>query len=231
MAGVGERRASCCTGDAGSSSGRRRSGTGSSVPLSSVGVAHDAFQFSGSARATTRSNRSDYLAAMAALCSRVGCDGHAAAVFGFDGRAALVWLDPLDRPRRGRGHARAAHADTLTPIRGWTLQDRRAGRPRLWADRPTVTDAPPRPPPAAPAHGRDTGAEPPRPARVSAHRSHCRSRPRSPSSAGPARTEPRFVATADPSNLDELLDARSPLLARAVRRRGLRARTAAADEQ
>jgi hypothetical protein len=34
-------------------------------------------------------------------------------------------------------------------------------------------------------------------------------------SAAPARAEPRYVATADPSNLDELLDARSPLLARA----------------
>ena len=32
-------------------------------------------------------------------------------------------------------------------------------------------------------------------------------------SAAPA--EPRYLATADPSNLDELLDARSPLLARA----------------
>ena len=76
---------------------------------------------------------------MTALCSRVDCGEPAVAVFGFDAAAALVWLDPFDGRAKGAGMLCAAHADTLTPLRGWTLQDRRVRAPRLWADRPRVT--------------------------------------------------------------------------------------------
>ena len=147
-------------------------------------------------------------------CSRVGCGGHAVASFCFDGRAALVWLDPLDPERGvGAGVLCARHADTLTPPRGWHLQDRRTRTPSLWVDRPTVTDTPlpPRPTIVAPERNLEPDVVPARvlvphtdplpfPAEVAV-------------SAAPA--EPRYLATADPSNLDELLDARSPLLARA----------------
>jgi hypothetical protein len=79
---------------------------------------------------------------MAALCSRVDCSEPAVAVFGFDAAAALVWLDPYEGRVRGAGMLCARHADTITPLRGWTLVDRRARAPRLWAERPRV--APPR---------------------------------------------------------------------------------------
>ncbi len=70
-------------------------------------------------------------------CSRVGCNGDAVVSYCFDGRAALVWLDALD-PARGLGAGILCrrHADTLTPPRGWHLQDRRPPAPRLWDDRP-----------------------------------------------------------------------------------------------
>jgi hypothetical protein len=75
---------------------------------------------------------------MAALCSRVDCREPAVAVFGFDAAAALVWLDPYEGRIRGAGMLCAHHADTITPLRGWTLVDRRARAPRLWAERPRV---------------------------------------------------------------------------------------------
>jgi hypothetical protein len=81
---------------------------------------------------------------MGTRCSRVGCNADAVASYCFDGRAALVWLDPLD-PARGLGAGVLCrrHADTLTPPRGWHLQDRRPPAPRLWDDRPAAVPAPP----------------------------------------------------------------------------------------
>jgi hypothetical protein len=82
---------------------------------------------------------------MPASCSRVDCNEPAVAVFGFDAAAALVWLDPYEGRVRGAGLLCARHADTITPLRGWTLVDRRARAPRLWAERPrVVTPARPR---------------------------------------------------------------------------------------
>jgi hypothetical protein len=166
---------------------------------------------------------------MGMRCSRVGCGGHAVASFCFDGRAALVWLDPLDPDRGvGAGVLCARHADTLTPPRGWHLQDRRTRTPSLWVDRPTVTDTslpatrltatplpatplPAHPAVVAPERNPDAAA-----ARVVAPHTDPLPFPTEVTvSTAPARPEPRYVATADPSNLDELLDARSPLLARA----------------
>jgi hypothetical protein len=82
---------------------------------------------------------------MPASCSRVDCNEPAVAVFGFDAAAALVWLDPYEGRVRGAGMLCARHADTITPLRGWTLVDRRARAPRLWAERPRI---------AAPARAR-----------------------------------------------------------------------------
>ena len=149
-----------------------------------------------------------------AVLARVGCGGHAVASFCFDGRAALVWLDPLEPDRGvGAGVLCARHADTLTPPRGWHLQDRRTRTPSLWVDRPTVTDTPlpPRPTVVAPPRIPEPDVAP---ARVLAPPTDPLPFPTEiAASAAPA--EPRHLATADPSNLDELLDARSPLLARA----------------
>ena len=125
-----------------------------------------------------------------------------------------MWLDPLEPDRGvGAGVLCARHADTLTPPRGWHLQDRRTRTPSLWVDRPTVTDTPlpPRPTVVAPPRIPEPDVAP---ARVLAPPTDPLPFPTEiAASAAPA--EPRHLATADPSNLDELLDARSPLLARA----------------
>jgi hypothetical protein len=147
---------------------------------------------------------------MGMRCSRVGCSGNAVASFCFDGRAALVWLDPLDPERGvGAGVLCARHADTLTPPRGWHLQDRRTRNPRLWVDRPAAGTSIPAPKEhavAAPATNGDAIA-----ARAAAP----------PADPLPFETatrrdpEPRYPTATEPANVDDLLDARSPMLARA----------------
>jgi hypothetical protein len=113
------------------------------------------------------------------------------ACFCFDGRAALVWLDPLDPDHGvGAGVLCARHADALTPPRGWHLQDRRVRTPRLWDDRP-MAPKPPREPRVAVAR-LETEEEAPPPLPFD----------EAPPDACPAAVTP-------------LLDARTPLLARA----------------
>jgi Protein of unknown function (DUF3499) len=128
-------------------------------------------------------------------CSRVGCGGNAVASFCFDGRAALVWLDPLDPDHGvGAGVLCARHADALTPPRGWHLQDRRVPTPRLWDDRPPLPEPvrQPRAVAAVAAAHVDTDVETPPPLPFD-------------------ETQPE----ARPTPLATLLDARTPLLARA----------------
>lgn len=137
---------------------------------------------------------------MLALCSRVDCGEAAVAVFGFHAAAALVWLDPYDGHTKGAGMLCAAHADTFTPLRGWTLQDRRVRAPRLWAERPRVTT------PARAATRR-----PRRP-------SHHQPEPTDPlpfDPRGEPAARPAAETTLDVSEFDRLLDARTPLLTRA----------------
>src|SRR5262249_1724701 len=119
--------------------------------------------------------------------------------FCFDGRAALVWLDPLDPARgTGAGVLCAHHADTLTPPRGWHLQDRRVASPRLWDDRPHPAPAPPRPRPQRAGRPALAGA-------VALHANEPRA------DTLPLEREP----LPSPTPVAELLDARTPLLARA----------------
>ena len=68
-------------------------------------------------------------------CSRLGCSEPAVAVFAFDARESLVWLDPISTPGRGAGVLCGTHADRLSPPRGWNLLDRRAAASRLWTGR------------------------------------------------------------------------------------------------
>ena len=68
-------------------------------------------------------------------CSRLGCSEPAVAVFAFDARECLVWLDPISTPGRGAGVLCGTHADRLSPPRGWNLLDRRAAESRLWTGR------------------------------------------------------------------------------------------------
>jgi hypothetical protein len=137
-------------------------------------------------------------------CARVGCNAPAVASFSFEASTCLVWLDLVSESTPGAGLLCTLHADRLTPPRGWNLQDRRSPTPRLWADRP-LTPAPPR---AA------------RPERTP------RSRPRAapaalPFAASRDDVDPKAAenATGWPprprADIDRVLDARSPLLARA----------------
>jgi hypothetical protein len=78
----------------------------------------------------------------APICSRLGCDELAVAVFGFDARECLVWLDPLGPGGRGAGLLCGAHADRMSPPRGWNLLDRRSAEARLWIGRAAPAAAP-----------------------------------------------------------------------------------------
>ena len=64
------------------------------------------------------------------LCARFGCNAPATATFTFDAATRTVWLDtPLDGNARV-GELCTRHAASLTPPRGWQLDDRRPGRAR-----------------------------------------------------------------------------------------------------
>jgi Protein of unknown function (DUF3499) len=145
---------------------------------------------------------------MTVSCSRIGCDEPAVAVFGFDAMATLVWLDPLDARTVGAGMLCKSHADSLTPIRGWTLRDRRARAPRLWVDRP----APPvvatsRAPRAARAH---PDAPPP-----TAPLPFAETSPRTGAPATSTVASDDDARDAHDTELEQMLSARTPLLRRA----------------
>ncbi|MEX2100712.1 MAG: hypothetical protein WEB19_04785 [Acidimicrobiia bacterium] len=150
---------------------------------------------------------------MKALCSRVDCAEPAGAVFGFDAGAALVWLDPFDGISKGAGMLCAEHADSLTPMRGWTLQDRRARAPRLWAERPRVV-TPARPTPRRARRPFHQPAEPTDPLPFDAG-TRLEPAERQSVEMQSAELQSTGAEPACTTDLDRLLDARTPLLARA----------------
>lgn len=80
---------------------------------------------------------------MGRLCERPGCSAVAAMAYGFDADRLLVWLaphDPTDDPLRA-GVLCARHAEAMIVPRGWTLDDRREDRPRLFRAEPPATTA------------------------------------------------------------------------------------------
>src|SRR5882762_8731546 len=141
---------------------------------------------------------------MLASCSRLGCGRHAAAVFAFDSLACLVWIDRLDGQTAqapGAGRLCARHADAMSPPRGWNLLDRRGDATRLWVDGVAPT----------PANGSgDPSADRSLPFDATSVE------PAVSSSPAPDRPVPdRAVGLVELDGLDELLRARTPLLARA----------------
>jgi hypothetical protein len=135
-------------------------------------------------------------------CSRLGCAEAATALFAFDARECLVWIDPLDEGARGAGVLCDQHADHMSPPRGWNLLDRRSAESRLWIGR-----AAPDPAPLPPRTRRATPPTRPRSVRTTPS-------PRLPFEATPARTGWSPHDRPGPE-LEHVLDARTPLLARA----------------
>jgi hypothetical protein len=58
-------------------------------------------------------------------CARFGCSAVAVATFTFDSNACMVWLDTPAPGAARAGELCNRHARSLTPPRGWQLEDRR----------------------------------------------------------------------------------------------------------
>lgn len=69
---------------------------------------------------------------MTRVCARPECSEIATARFFFDARAKLLIIDPLIDEWGGSGVLCRAHADRMTPPRGWSVDDRRIREPRLF---------------------------------------------------------------------------------------------------
>ena len=134
-------------------------------------------------------------------CARFGCSAIAIATFTFDSETRTVWLDtPLDGNARA-GELCARHARSLTPPRGWQLEDRRPERVDP-TERAHRTEGDERFGSSARAEG------------VDAPPSYRATRAPAPQlAAGPVQVELE-------DELRGLLDAHSPLLARAFRSSG-----------
>jgi hypothetical protein len=149
-------------------------------------------------------------------CSRLGCDELATAVFGFDARECLVWLDPVGTSGRGAGVLCTRHADRMSPPRGWNLLDRREPELRLWIGRTPVV------PVKGPAPARRRERAPlARPCAPAVPRLPFeRTRESEPDPAPTVRTPEPIRAPWSPHDrpgpeFERVIDARTPLLARA----------------
>jgi hypothetical protein len=171
---------------------------------------------------------------MGKLCERPGCSDVAAMSYGFDVDRLLVWLAPRDPdadPMRAGGLC-LRHADAMVVPRGWTLDDRREPTPRLFRSPPLVPEpgkrgrprprrAPEGPVTQLPLPDAAAPAEPADPDPVA----DAESRTVAEVTGNPSNTDPDATVAIPwlPSLLDEeddlggLLDAHSPLLARAFR--------------
>jgi uncharacterized protein DUF3499 len=58
-------------------------------------------------------------------CARFGCSAVAVATFTFDSNTRMVWLDTPAPGAARAGELCNRHAGSLTPPRGWELEDRR----------------------------------------------------------------------------------------------------------
>lgn len=70
---------------------------------------------------------------MAKLCERPGCSNPGEAAYGMVAEDLIFWIEPLDRHAPGSANVLCKrHADSMVVPRGWTLDDRRNGGPRLF---------------------------------------------------------------------------------------------------
>lgn len=162
---------------------------------------------------------------MRRLCSRPACSLRATAVFGFDPDERVVWLGPLDAPKRA-GDLCERHARAMVPPHGWTLDDRRP-KPAAPAPAPAPESAAPAAtaPDASPIATRSSGKRPTRErADVPLPFDEVSDAPPAgvdlPTAAPEARHDPvtSWTPRFDPDDdLGGLLDAKTPLLSRAFR--------------
>jgi len=150
---------------------------------------------------------------MERLCGRPGCSDRASVVYGMRAEDLVFWVDSLPDPiEQDAAVLCLRHANSMVVPRGWTLDDLRDPEPRLFR--------PPLPAPTArsravrPARSKQTGvqlqlgAEAEVPDEV---------RPESNEDAPVAEAGPWTPSFDEADDLDGLLSARSPLLARAFR--------------
>ncbi len=138
-------------------------------------------------------------------------------MFAFDARECLVWLDPLGDGGRGAGVLCGLHADRMSPPRGWNLLDRRGVESRLWLGRANAVAA------AAPVTSRRRERAPrTRPCAPAGPRLPFETTLREPvrEPDPPVRAPEPIRAPWSPHDrpgpeFDHVLDARTPLLARA----------------
>ena len=149
---------------------------------------------------------------MGRLCERPGCSDVAVMAYGFDVDRLFVWLAPREPdsdPLRA-GALCKRHADAMVVPQGWTLDDRRELTPRLFRPAPD----------AGPASGRSRSrrpavpAEPPEQLALTVAEVTGEPLADDPDATVAIPWMPTFDEHDD---LDGVLAARSPLLARAFR--------------
>lgn len=69
---------------------------------------------------------------MSRRCERPGCSAAAAVAYGFAAPRQLAWLAGLDQDRNAAGALCEAHAGAMVLPRGWWLDDRRTDEPTLF---------------------------------------------------------------------------------------------------
>lgn len=159
-------------------------------------------------------------------CARPGCSEDGVVAYGLAPRLLLAWLAPLEsvtdptQPLLCR-----RHADRTTVPDGWTFDDRREPAPRLFqlpppVDEPARVEPPDHLAPVVPLRPRPQIDEPVLPLELpDVDTTHDESSITVATSAEPAPVvtgpDEAARATGAPNELDDLLAARSPLLARA----------------
>lgn len=145
---------------------------------------------------------------MSRRCERPGCGERASVSYGFDADQQLVWFAPLTEEGPAAGSLCHRHAASMALPKGWWLDDRRVDTPTLFAPpEPVVADA---------GHQRA-------PSRPRKHTARAPSLPLAepvvpePVVALPA-AEPWMPTFDTHDDLGGLLDAKTPLLARAFGR-------------
>jgi hypothetical protein len=162
---------------------------------------------------------------MTRLCERPGCSQVAELTYGFDAEHLMVWIDSFDRVVTDRsGVLCRRHADAMVVPLGWMLDDRRDPVPRLFKS-PAQTSTTPRPRRSPTRHHRDDTEQLELVAAAVVADLDDVDDIDEDITAGDSATvddevlpwKPTFDQTDD---LDGLLEARSPLLARAFGSRG-----------